>query len=119
MHTAIALLNISYPEISIGLYIHSGYEVQFHVKDSKSWSDSLLLSLAGQETTLWTDSESSLPSMEKAGKSKVPISFKISFNDSQLPENLTISTDLLNESLKEGTTYTIATVAIVDWKVMP
>ena len=51
--------------------MYSGYEVQFHVKDSKSWTDIMLLSPADQETTLWTEAESSLPPVEEAEKSKV------------------------------------------------
>ena len=77
----------------------------------------MLLSSADHDTTLWTQPGSSLPAMETARKSEIPISFKISFNSSQLPDNLEISTDLLKGTLKEGTAYTVVTVAIVKWKV--
>lgn len=92
------------------LFSHRGYEVQFHLLESKKLLDDP--DTLSSPQYLLHQMPGRLPTMLETSESSLPRSFRIPYNNSALPNTLTIDEDLLHSALKPDATYYVVTVAI-------
>lgn len=88
----------------------SGYEVQFHIVDQNTphLHGNLLLPKE------LTRPHGLLASLEDARAVEHAVPFTIRYKNHSFPENITISSNLLQGALRSGITYCVLTVAYTD-----
>ena len=85
----------------------SGYQVQFHLVESKTTEDLPMINDGLLEPF---SPFSQLLTKNEAWQSSEPKSFWIDFRGGTLPNNITIDETLLNGTLKKGQEYAVITV---------
>lgn len=85
----------------------SGYQVQFHLVESKTTEE---LPMISDDFLEPFSPFSQLLTKKEAQQSPEAMSFWIDFRGGALPSNITIDETLLNGTLKKGWEYTVITV---------
>lgn len=101
--------------LSLVLYMYaclfcSGYEVQFHIIDQDTPHLHGNLVLPKELTRPY----GLLASLKEAQAAEHAVPFTIRYKNHSFPENLTISSNLLQGALRSGITYCVLTVAYTD-----